>query len=150
MVSSIIKHLKSLLDKIEKCFPTVSTENYKWLRNPFLPMDILCILNLKEEEELIDIRNDGNIKLLHREMPLDEFWIKIQNEYHNIGEKALVILLQFSTTILCKTAFPVLTNLKTRKRERLLVVEEEMRVALSNVRPNIERICAKNQAQISH
>ena len=148
MVLSVIKHLKSLQDKIEKYFLTVSTENYKWVRNPFLPLDTYCISNLKEE--LIDIRNNGNIKLLHREMPLDEFWIKIQNEYPNIGEKALVILLQFSTPYLCKTAFSVLTNLKTRKRERLLVVEEEMRVALSNVRPNIERICAKNQAQISH
>ena len=148
MASSVIKHLKSLQDKIEKYFPTVSTENYKWVRNPFLPLDTHCILNLKEE--LINIRNDGNIKLLHREMPLDEFWIKIQNEYPNMGEKALVILLQFSTTYLCKTAFSVLTNLKTRKRERLLVVEEEMRVALSNVRPDIERICAKNQAQILH
>ena len=107
-------------------------------------------MNLKEEEELIDIRNDGNIKLLHREIPLDEFWIKVQNKYPNSGEKALVILLQSSTTYLRETAFFVLTNLKTRKRERLLVVEEEMRVALSNVRPNIERILAKNQAQISH
>ena len=79
-------------------------------------------------------------------MPLDEFWITIQNKSPNIGENALVILLQFSTTYLCETAFSVLANLKTRKRERLLVVEEEMRVALSNVRPNIERICAKNQA----
>ena len=89
MVSSVIKHLKSLQDKIEKYFPTVSTENYKWVRNPFLPLGTHCILNLKEEE-LTDIRNDGNIKLLHREMPLDKFWIKIQNEYPNIGEKALV------------------------------------------------------------
>ena len=95
MVSSVIKHLKSLQDKIEKYFPTVSTENYKWVRNLFFPLDTQCILNLKEEEALIDIRNDGNIKLLHREMPLDEFWIKIQYEYPNIGEKALVILLQF-------------------------------------------------------
>ena len=126
------------------------TENYKWVRNPFLPLDTHCILNLIKEEELIDIRNDGNIKLLHREMPLDEFWIKIQNKYPNIGEKSLVILLRFSTTYLCKTAFSVLTNLNTRKRERLLVAEEEMRVALLNVRPNIERICAKNQAQILH
>ena len=146
MVLSVIKHLKSLQDKIEKYFSTVSTENYKWVRNPLLSLDTNCILNLKEE--LIDIRNDGSIKLLHREMPLDEFWIKIQNEYPNIGERALVILLQFSSTNLCKTAFPALTNLKTRKR--LLVVEEEMRVALSNVRLNIERICAKNQAQILH
>ena len=98
MVSSVITHLKSLQDKIEKYFPTVSTKNYKWVRNPFLLLDTHCILNLKEEEELIDIRNDGSIKLLHREMPLDEFWIKIQNEYPNIGEKALAVLLQYSTT----------------------------------------------------
>ena len=86
MVSSVIKHLKSLQDKIEKYFPPVSTENYKWVRNPFLPLDTYGILNPKEEE-LIDIRNDGNIKLLLREIPLDEFWIKIQNEYPNIGKK---------------------------------------------------------------
>ena len=124
----------------------MSNENYKWVRNPFLPLDIHCIKNLKEEE-FIDISNDGNIKVLHWEMPQDEFWIKIQIEYPNFGETTKVILLQFSTTCLCETAFSVLTNLKTRKRERLLVVEEEIRVALSNVRPNIEKICAKNQAQ---
>ena len=37
MVSSVIKHLKSLQDKIEKYFPKVSTENYKWVRNLFYP-----------------------------------------------------------------------------------------------------------------
>ena len=116
MVSSVIKHLKSLQDKIEKYFPTVSIENYKWVRNPFLPLDTHCIMNLKEE--LIDIRNDGNIKLLHREMSLDEFWIKIQNQYPNIGETTLVILLQFSTTYLYETAFSVLTNLNTKKKEK--------------------------------
>ena len=71
----------------------MSIENYKWVRNPFLPLDTHCFLNLKEEEELIDIRNDGNIKMLHWEMSMDEFWIKIQNEYPNIGETTLVILL---------------------------------------------------------
>ena len=52
MVSLLFKHLKSLPGKIEKCFPTVSTENYKWVKNPFLLLDTHCTLNLKEEEEL--------------------------------------------------------------------------------------------------
>ena len=60
MVSSVTKHLKSLQDKVEKFFPTVFTENYKWVRNPFLPLDTHCILNLKEEE-LIGIRNGGKL-----------------------------------------------------------------------------------------
>ena len=49
MVSSVIKHVKSLQDKIAKYFPTVSTENYKWVRNPFLPLDTYCILNQEEK-----------------------------------------------------------------------------------------------------
>lgn len=150
IIPLIIQHLKSLQAKIENYFPTLCSENYTWVRNPFFPQDNHFTLNLKEEEELIDIRNDGNIKLLYNEMSLDEFWIKIQNEFPCIGEKAVVILLQFSTSYLCETGFSVLTNIKTKKRERLLAVEEEMRVALSNVRPDIERTCAKNQAQISH
>ena len=64
VVSSVLTRPKSLRDKIEKCFTTVSSENCKWVRNPFLPLDTHGILNLKEE--LIDIRNNGNIELLHR------------------------------------------------------------------------------------
>ena len=43
-----------------------------------------------------------------------------------------------------------LTNRKTKKGERLNIVVEEMRVALSNVPPDIKGICAESQAQISH
>ena len=149
IVPLVIQHLKSLQEQIENYFPTVSTKNYIWVRNPILPLDTYCNSNFKEEEELIDIYNDGSIKLLHSKMALDEFWIKIQSEYPNIKEKALIILLQFSIMYLCKTRFSVLINLKTRKRERFLV-EEEMQVALSNVHTDIERICSKNPAQISH
>ena len=126
MVLSIIKLSSLCKTKSRSIFLQCPLKTIKWVRNPFLSLHTHCILNLKEEEELIDICNDDNIKLLHRVMPLDEYWIKIQNEYPNIGEKALVILLQFSTTYLRETAFSVLTNLKVRKRERLLVVEEEM------------------------
>ena len=36
-----------------------------WVRNPFLLLDSHVVLNLKEEE-LIDICNDGNFKLMHK------------------------------------------------------------------------------------
>ena len=108
-----------------------------------------CNLNLKEKEELIGIRINGNMNLLHSEMSLDKFWIKIKNEYSCFGQKALVILHQFSRSYPLEIRFSALTNIK-QKREGLLVVEEEIKVALSNVPQGIERICARNQAQISH
>ena len=67
-----------------------------------------------------------------------------------IAKKALKILLQFSTSYLCEFGFSVLTNIKTKKRSRLLNVEDDMRVALSFLRPNINEIIKKHQAQISH
>ncbi|XP_066969990.1 zinc finger BED domain-containing protein 5-like [Macrobrachium rosenbergii] len=56
----------------------------------------------------------------------------------------------FSTSYLCELGFSTLTNIKTKKRSRLLSVEEEMRVCLSSVPPNIERICKSRQLQVSH
>ena len=149
VVSLIIQHLKSLEEKFEKYFPSWSTENCMWVRNPFLPLDSHVALILKKEDELIDIRNDGNFKLMHKQMPLGEFWIRVQNEYPCVGKKAIVLLFQFSTSYLCESGFSVLTNIKTKKRERQLIVEEEMRVALSHVPPDIKGICAKSQATLT-
>ena len=120
-----------------------------WVRNPFLLLDSHVVLNLKEEE-LNDICNNGNFKLMHKQMPLGEFWIRIQTKYPCIGKKAIILLLQFSKSYLCESKFSLLMNVKTKKRERLLIVEEDMRVALSNVPPHIKGICARSQAQISH
>ena len=105
MVSSVIKHLKSLQDKIEKYFPTLSTENYKWVRNPFLLLDTHCILNLKEEV-LIGIRNDFNIKLLHKEMPLDEFWIKFKMNTLTLEKRHWLFYFNFPQCTYAKPHFP--------------------------------------------
>lgn len=40
--------------------------------------------------------------------------------------------------------------MKTKKRERLRITEEEMRVCLSHIRSNIGEITRQPQAQTSH
>lgn len=75
----------------------------------------------------------------------------LYSEFKNISEKAIKILLQFSTSYLCEHGFSTLTNIETNKRERLTNIEEEIRVAIPHIiRPNIENICNIHQAQISH
>jgi hypothetical protein len=51
-----------------------------------------------------------------------------KGEYPAIAEEAVSTLIPFSTTYLCELGFPELTNIKNKKRERLLSVEQEMRV----------------------
>ena len=106
MVSSVIKHLKSLQDKIEKYFPTVSTENYKWVRNPFLPLDIHCILNLKKEEELIDIRNDGNINCCTGKCLWMNFGLKFKMNTLTLEKSHWLFYFNFPQRTYAKPHFP--------------------------------------------
>ena len=100
ILTLILDHLTSLQGRIYHYFPTLSTEDYDWARNPFL--EILSregIFTLREEEELTDIRHDRTLKLKHRDSSLDSFWISIENEYPTIAIKAIKILLLFQQHI---------------------------------------------------
>jgi len=43
-----------------------------------------------------------------------------------------------------------LTEIKCKKRDRLLTVEEELRVTLSKIRPRIQKLCSEHQTDTSH
>lgn len=151
MTPLIYDHLNTLGERIDHYFPSLSSEHYDWVRDPFAQTASKTnILTLKEEEELADLSSDRSLKLKHAELFLDAFWIMTEKEHPNIARKALQILLQFSTSYLCELGFSTLTNIKYKKREKLKCVEEEMRVCLSEIRPRIEEICRSHQAQISH
>ncbi|XP_068232182.1 SCAN domain-containing protein 3-like [Palaemon carinicauda] len=63
--------------------------------------DIFQLLNkltLIEEEQLVELRHDRDLKLLHMQLPLDEFWVQIKTKYPHVAKKALVMLIQFSTS----------------------------------------------------
>ena len=98
----------------------------------------------------MEIPCDRILRLKYSEITIDSFWISVQQEYPVTSDFAVSILLQFSTSYLCELGFLTLNNIKTKKRERLLGIEEDMRVSLSELRPNIEKVAKKNQAQISH
>ena len=126
-------------------------ENYDWIRNPFIDSDNSGkYLSLKAEEELVALSCNRTLKLNHSDIPIDSFCISIEQEYPLISEIAISILLQFSTSYLCELGFSTLNNIKTKKRERLQCVEEEMRVCLSEIRPNVDNVARKHQANVSH
>ena len=83
-------------------------------------------------------------------VPIDTFWIAVKEEYPSLAKKALTILMQFLTSYLCELGFSTLRNMKSKKRERLCCIEEEMRVCLFEIRPDIEMVARKHQAQVSH
>jgi len=67
-----------------------------------------------------------------------------------IAQKALQLSVQFSTSYLCEFRFSATTTIMHKKRERLLFVEEKLRVCLSKIRPRIQALCRNRQAHHHH
>ncbi|KAM4808386.1 zinc finger BED domain-containing protein 5-like [Rhinophrynus dorsalis] len=147
--SLIIDHLTLLGEKVHHYFPNVEIKDYDWIRNPF-HSTAMGNFSLIEEEELAEIKNDRSLLMMYEEGDLDNFWIRVSKMHPNISKKALKILLQFSTTYICEVSFSTMTNLKTLKRGSLKMLDDEMRVSLSNIPPNIQKLCSSHQPHTSH
>lgn len=81
IISVIIEHLTLLEEKIASYFPSLNTENFDWIRNPFGPVNTSSWeFSLQEEEELIALSTDRTLKIKFCEITLEEFWISIQAE----------------------------------------------------------------------
>ncbi|OAF70854.1 hypothetical protein A3Q56_01361, partial [Intoshia linei] len=59
---------------------------------------------------------------------------------------ALDILLLFSTSYLCEVEFSILVNTKNKKRKKC--VKEEMKISLSHIRTEIDKIAKTHQPKI--
>ena len=151
LIPLIVDHLATLEGKLDHYFPSISIEQYDWIRNPFIDASFEDVgLSLTEEEELAAISTDRSLKLKHKEMSVDQFWIAVRGEYPNIAKKALAILLQFPTSYLFEQGFSVLNSIKCKSRSNMKCIDEEFRVCLSHVRPNIHKIAKSHQAYVSH
>lgn len=149
-ISSLISdHLTLLEERLQGYFPNIQIQDYDWIRNPFVS-PVINNFSLIEEEELAEIKNNRSLHIMYKESELNNFWIYILEQHPNIATKALKILLQFSTTYTCEVGFSTMANLKSLKRGCLKMLDDEMRVSLSNIPPNIQELCSSHQAHVSH
>jgi hypothetical protein len=99
---------------------------------------------------LIDLSLDSTFKTKFLDSSIAPFWIYASSEYPAIANKALGILLPFSTLYLCEAAFSRMKIMKKEHRTRFQSLGKELRVSLSTIRPRNEKLCAELQAQVSH
>jgi len=151
----VTAHLAGMLDKFNSYFPELSEEeaaSYLWIKNPFtenIETKLPDTYPSKLLEELIDISSDTTWRARFSEVSLETFWCECGPEYHASHEAAVKVLIPFSTTYLCEAGFSAMTALKTKYRARLSL-EDDMRVALSQISPRIDRIISRQQQQASH
>ena len=77
------------------------------------------------------------------------FWLKVAKEYPELSDKALKLLVPLPTTNLCDSGFSSLVMLKTKYRNRLNI-QPDLRLRLSSLEPDIQKLTSAKQHQPSH
>jgi hypothetical protein len=97
---------------------------------------------------LAELQADRTTHLKFRETTPLQFWNLAIKEFSVLSEDALSTLLHCSRTYLCEQGFSGLAYIKNKKWERLLSLDQELRVCLSAIRPRIKQLCKSKQAHI--
>ena len=146
----ISSHLRSLLESFNGYFPKDDTpERYDWIRQPFTTRRAQH-LSSELEDALLDLSADRTLQTAFSSCTLEEFWLSVAAEYPGLSKAAIDILLPFGSTYLCEKPFSTLTFIKNKYRSRLLRVEDDLRVAVSTIKPRVQLLCSRKQAQPSH
>lgn len=138
-------HLSSLLKEFERYFPTTKDPRTakEWIRDPFVNKPGESSMSV-QEDQLLEIANDGGHKSMFETTTLPVFWIKVMAEYPEIATTALKTLLPFPTSYLCEVGFSAVTATKTKLRSRL-DISNTLWVALSPISPRWDRLVTEKQ-----
>ena len=114
----VTSHFRVLLQEFKRYFPSAKDPQAakKWIRIPFIFKPGGSNLPVRQEDQLLDTANDGNLKRLFDTMTLPMFWMKVLLEYPDLAIKALKTLLPFPTSYLCESGFFVMAA-QRRNRE---------------------------------
>lgn len=121
----------------------------EWVVNPFQADVNNDDPNLVEE--LIDLQNDFEDKVLFQQIGYEAFWPKEQDKYPHLWKKIKLLLLAFPSSYLVEKSFSVVLQLLTKQRNRLQICKRgDLRLCLSNIEPDIIKLANSHQAQGSH
>ena len=146
VLSDIENHLTSLKSKFDYIFSAEKVAP-SWIQNPFL----VNVNDVEEklQEEILDLMASGAAEMMFTASNVTEFWLSQTETFRNLSRIALH-LLPFSTTYLCEQEISTLMHMKTKERNRLKSVDNQMRVCLSGIVPCFELLAENHQMQESH
>ncbi len=142
---SIFDHLSNLKNYFDKYFKEIlENNNLRWIRNPFLADSETQSLTIELQNELIELKCNEYFKMKYQNLKLTSFWIEVKSQFPTLAEIAINHLLPFPSTYLCESAFSSLTYLKNKYRSKLQV-ECDLRLSLTQIKPNIDFLCNNKQ-----
>ena len=145
----VLEHLSKLEDEFQRYFPEVDMTrgDLSFVRDPFTAEVHTVLLDF--QEEILELKNDLSVKDLYKQSTLEKFWSGILSAYPDVSSYAISRLLPFASTYSCECGFSSLLNIMSKQRNCLEAVESDLRCALSNTTPNIEKLVSNKCIQKS-
>ena len=76
--------------------------------------------------KFLSIREDKTLEVDYQNEELTTFWAKLENEYPILSQRALNVLVPFTTTYCCEAGFSALVCIKTKVRNQLKDVDADV------------------------
>ncbi|XP_029654093.1 protein FAM200A-like [Octopus sinensis] len=150
-LENYVEHLITLENDMKQRFKDLcELEVPDWIIDPFQDIDDVescCQL------ELIVLKNDWELKPTFKRKSYQDFWLQavIPEKYPVLWEKAKLFFIAFPTSYLVERSFNVLSQLVAKSRNRLDVAKRgDLRLRLTNIKPNVELVSKFIQRHCSH
>ncbi|KAL1777072.1 zinc finger protein MYM-type protein 6 [Sigmodon hispidus] len=141
--SIIVEHLEGLSQIFHDCYPPEEDlrSGNLWLVDPFASHQNNNLTD-SEEEKLAVLSSDMSLQSAYKAMSVTQFWVSIRTSHPELHEKAVKLLLPFSTVWLCDATFSALTALKQRN---LLAFGPALRLSVTSLVPRIEKLVKEKE-----
>ena len=153
LCKEFVEHLDKLEEEIQTRFMEAQhVRQMNFVVDPFsAETEDVSRLGNRAEEELLDLQHTVGAESFFKRHGYVKFWIeKGQTIAPTLCKIALNdAILPFATTYLAENGFSAVTHIKSKARNRL-VIHNDLRLALTELIPNIESLCKAVQAQGSH
>ena len=142
-------HLQVLKKSFENYFSIGMISAEAWIVRPFTTKLSDIDDDDLGKDELIEMQSSSDLRQRFEVETPGQFWGSLTEAYLLLSQRALQVIVPFVTTYPCESGFSSLVTMKTSTRSRL-VVEDDMRVALSSTAPRIQLLAKSKQDQGSH
>lgn len=139
----IVEHLEGLAQVFHDCYPPEEDLRLGnlWLVDPFASHQHNNLTD-SEEEKLAALSLDTSLQSSYKSMSVTQFWVNTKTSYPELHDKAVKLLLPFSTVCLCDATFSALTASKQRS---LLGFGSALRLAVTSLVPRIEKLVKEKE-----
>ncbi|XP_027255119.1 zinc finger MYM-type protein 6 isoform X2 [Cricetulus griseus] len=143
ITSMIVEHLQGLSQIFHDCYPPEEDLRLGnlWLIDPFASHQNNNLTD-SEEEKLAALSSDTSLRSAYKSMSVTQFWVRAKTSHPELHEKAVKLLLPFSTFCLCDATFSALTASKQRN---LLGFGPALRLAVTSLVPRIEKLVKEKE-----